>query len=250
MSVGQLRAIGTVVTVLWLGVPEPAAGQAEAREETFAVLRERMVTEQIASGWHGIAVRDPLVLAAMRTVPRHAFILSGYEHLAYTDQPLPIAAGQTISQPFIVALMTELADLQPGERVLEIGTGSGYQAAVLASITDEVYSIEIIDALARSAEQILEELGYHVHVRAGDGYLGWPEAAPFDAILVTAAAPRVPEPLADQLAVGGRLVIPLGKAFQHLYVFHKTEDALVQEGIIPVRFVPMTGQVQESSVAE
>lgn len=236
-----------LVMALWLSGIGSLAAQPPTHEDPYAAPRERMVTEQIASGLHGIALQDPLVLEAMRAVPRHAFVLPGYEWLAYTDQPLPIEEDQTISQPFIVALMTELADLQPGERVLEIGTGSGYQAAVLASITDAVYSIEIIEALARSADERLQRLGYDVHVRAGDGYLGWPEAAPFDAILVTAAAPRVPEPLVEQLAVGGRLVIPLGETFQQLVVFRKTAEALWQETVIPVRFVPMTGQVQDAA---
>ena len=240
--------------VVVIGLMIPAGGivhgQTAADQDPYAARREQMVTEQIASGIYGIAVDDPFVLEALRTVPRHAFVLPGFEDLAYMDRPLPIAAGQTISQPFIVGLMTQLADLQPGERVLEIGTGSGYQAAVLASITDEVYSIEIIEELGLGARAVLEEWGYEVHVRIGDGYLGWPEAAPFDAILVTAAAPRVPEPLAEQLAVGGRLVIPLGTIFQNLYVFHKTEGGLVQEGITPVRFVPMVGQIREPAAVE
>jgi len=218
-------------------------------EAAYAQRRERMVAEQLASGRHGMAIRDPLVLAAMRRVPRHAFVLPGFELLAYGDHPLPIAHEQTISQPFIVALMTELAAITPGERVLEIGTGSGYQAAVLAEITEHVYSIEILEPLARSAQETLQQLGYAVHVRAGDGYLGWPDAAPFDAILVTAAAPRVPEPLVEQLADEGRLVIPLGEQWQELYVFHNTAGGVVQEAVIPVRFVPMVGAVQASPQA-
>jgi len=217
-----------------------------ARDETgFAEQRARMVAEQLASGRHGTVIRDPRVLAAMGRVPRHAFVLPGFEALAYADHPLPIAHEQTISQPFIVALMTELAEISPGERVLEIGTGSGYQAAVLAEITDEVYSIEIVEPLAERARQRLRTLGYLVHVRAGDGYLGWPEAAPFDAILVTAAAPRVPQPLVEQLADEGRLVIPLGERVQELVVFHKTAGDVVRQAVIPVRFVPMVGQVEE-----
>jgi protein-L-isoaspartate(D-aspartate) O-methyltransferase len=218
-------------------------------KDAYTAARERMVTEQIASGVHGRAVTDPRVLGAMRRVPRHAFVLPDYRHLAYSDQPLPVAAGQTISQPFIVALMTELAEVRSGDRVLEIGTGSGYQAAVLASMTDAVYSIEIIEGLARSAERTLSTLGYKVHIRVGDGFFGWPEAAPFDAILVTAAAPRVPQPLIDQLAAGGRLVIPLGDVIQELYVFRKTNDTLAQERVIPVRFVPMTGFIESVNEA-
>lgn len=243
----------TFLLILTAGVLMVASDQrhslpallAEERDDPYAAWREQMVREQIASGMHGFAVRDPLVLKAMRRVPRHAFVLPAYRHLAYLDSPLPIAAGQTISQPFIVALMTELAAISPGERVLEIGTGSGYQAAVLASITRPVYSIEIIDELATQAQKTLQSLGYDVQVRVGDGYLGWPEAAPFDAILVTAAAPYVPQPLVDQLAVGGRLVIPLGEDAQTLHVFHRSEAGLTPEAVIPVQFVPMTGLIQD-----
>jgi protein-L-isoaspartate(D-aspartate) O-methyltransferase len=177
-----------IAMLAWVGVWILAA-PSTASDNAYAEVRERMVAEQIASNRHGFSVRDPRVLEAMRTVPRHEFVLPGSEPLAYTDQPLPIAAGQTISQPFIVALMTELADLKPGERVLEVGTGSGYQAAVRSEITDDVYSIEIIEELAQRARDTLERLGYAVKVALGDGYLGWAEAAPFDAISVTAAAP-------------------------------------------------------------
>lgn len=221
----------------------PAAWAADTYEE----LRGRMIQEQIASGADGrLPVRDSRVLAAMRQVPRHLFVPAEVRHLAYTDQPLPIGEGQTISQPYIVALMTELAQLEPGEKALEIGTGSGYQAAVLAAITEEVYSIEILEPLARRAEQTLRDAGVtSVRIRAGDGYLGWPEAAPFDAILVTAAAPRVPQPLVDQLAMNGRLVLPLGELFQELIVLTRTPAGVQEERVIPVRFVPMVGQVQE-----
>jgi len=229
---------------LALGIPATLAEE-QVPGDPSAAQREQMVREQIASGVHGVAVRDPLVLNAMRRVQRHSFVPPAYRHLAYTDAALPIAAEQTISQPFIVALMTELARVRPGSRVLEIGTGSGYQAAVLATITSDVYSIEIIEALASQAQETLRSLGYNAQVRLGDGYLGWPEAAPFDAILVTAAAPRLPPPLVEQLAVGGHLVIPLGETFQELYVFHKTERGLTQDAVIPVQFVPMTGLVQE-----
>jgi len=224
----------------------PSAAADLRDKHPYAVARERMVAEQIASGPHRRPVTEPRVLEAMRRVPRHAFVLPEYAHLAYTDQPLPIGEGQTISQPYIVALMTELAEVRPGDRVLEIGTGSGYQAAVLATLTDEVYSIEIIEALARRADETLATLGYAVHVRVGDGFFGWPEAAPFDAILVTASALRVPERLADQLAEGGRLVIPLGDLFQELYVFRKISGSLVEERVIPVRFVPMTGAIESA----
>jgi protein-L-isoaspartate(D-aspartate) O-methyltransferase len=180
----------------------------------------------------------------MRRVPREAFVPLRYQGSAYHDGPLPIGEGQTISQPYIVALMTELAEVAPGDRVLEIGTGSGYQAAVLAELTDAVYSIEILEPLARRAEALLRTLGYRVEVRIGDGFFGWPEAAPFDAIVVTASAPRVPKLLVDQLADGGRLVIPIGETFQDLYLFRRTGEGLTQERIVPVVFVPMTGAVE------
>jgi protein-L-isoaspartate(D-aspartate) O-methyltransferase len=247
-----MRIVFAALTALLLGGGQasgqgPAAAEREEQDDdAYAARREQMVKEQIASGAHGRLVQDSLVLSAMRRVPRHAFVPAEYAHLAYTDQPLPIAAGQTISQPFIVALMTELAQVHPGARVLEIGTGSGYQAAVLAEITDAVYSIEIIEELARSAQRTLRKLGYGVHVRVGDGFFGWPEEVPFDAILVTAAAPRVPDPLVAQLAEGGRLVIPIGETFQELYVFRKSKGKLTRDAVIPVRFVPMTGQIQET----
>lgn len=249
MTRDTARRVRLALALAWALGPGGAVAQ-EPAPDAYAAARERMVAEQIASGAQRRPVTDPRVLDAMRRVPRHAFVLPEYSHLAYTDQPLPIEAGQTISQPYIVALMTELAEVRSGDRVLEIGTGSGYQAAVLASLTDEVYSIEIIEALARRAEATLKALGYTVHVRAGDGFFGWPEAAPFDAILVTAAAPRLPQRLIDQLAEGGRLVIPLGEVFQELAVFRKTEGSLVEERVIPVRFVPMTGAIESADERE
>jgi protein-L-isoaspartate(D-aspartate) O-methyltransferase len=226
-----------------------AAFPVRAAEDRYATLRERMVREQLLGSFNGrVPIQDLRVLEAMRTVPRHAFVPVFSRRLAYTDQPLPIGEDQTISQPYIVALMTELAQVEPGEKVLEIGTGSGYQAAVLAELTDQVFTIEILEPLARRAEQTLRELGVtSVHVKVGDGYLGWPEEAPFDAILVTAAAPRVPEPLVEQLALHGRLVMPLGDAFQELVVMTKTPRGVNQETVIPVRFVPMVGQIQQPS---
>jgi len=188
-------------------------------------------------------VTDPRVLAAMRAVPRHRFVTSEYVDEAYDDHPLPIGEGQTISQPYIVGLMTELAALDPGGRVLEVGTGSGYQAAVLAEVAGEVWSIEILEPLARRATETLRALGYgRVHVRAGDGYLGWPEAATFDAIVVTAAPDHVPRPLLEQLSVGGRLVIPVGEGVQELLVITRTPAGPVRRSVVPVRFVPMTGE--------
>lgn len=187
-------------------------------------------------------IRDPLVLAAMNAVPRHLFVPPELVAEAYEDRPLPIGHGQTISQPYIVAFMTEALRLAGGERVLEIGTGCGYQAAVLAEIADEVYTIEIVEELARAAERRLRDLHYrNVHVRTGDGWRGWPEAAPFDAILLAAAPERVPSALVDQLRVGGRMVLPLGGDSQELILVEKTESGVRHRSLLPVRFVPMTG---------
>ncbi len=193
-------------------------------------------------------IADERVLAAMRKVPRHEFVLPEHLGRAYNDSALPIDEGQTISQPYIVALMSESASLSQKDRVLEVGTGSGYQAAVLAEIAREVYTIEINATLASQAKERLERLGYaNVNARAGDGYRGWPEAAPFDAILITAAAPRVPEPLMAQLKEGGRLVMPLGNnpLSQELVVLTKTGSGVEREVIAGVVFVPMTGEVRK-----
>ena len=203
--------------------------------------RDAMVDRQIA----GRGVTDPAVLAAMRAVPRHEFVPQELRSRAYLDSPLPIGLEQTISQPYIVALMTELAAPRRGARVLEIGTGSGYQAAVLARLGAKVYSIEIVEPLGRRAAETLKRLGYQgVQTRIGDGYQGWKELAPFDAIVVTAAPPRVPEPLKQQLAIGGRLVVPVGEDNQELLVITRTRDGFAEKRVLPVRFVPMTGEAQ------
>ena len=206
--------------------------------------RTRMVETQIVAR----GVRDARVLAAMRKVPRHLFVEPAQRAQAYEDHPLPIPGNQTISQPYIVALMTELLELKPASRVLEIGTGSGYQSAVLGELAKEVYTIEIVPELAELAASRLKELGYdNVTVREGDGYRGWPEHAPFDAVIVTAAPERIPQPLLDQLAPGGILVIPVGGFFQELKVFRKSTDGRITEkDILPVRFVPMTGEVEKT----
>jgi protein-L-isoaspartate(D-aspartate) O-methyltransferase len=184
------------------------------------------------------------VMAAIRKVPRHRFVPPGHELYAYDNRPLPIGEGQTISQPYIVALMTDLLDPQPGHVVLEVGTGSGYQAAVLAELVDRVYTIEVVEPLGRRAAEVLAELGYrNVTARVGDGYEGWPEHAPFDSIIVTAAAPDVPQPLIDQLKPGGRLVIPVGGSaeVQQLLVVDKQADGTTtSRRTLPVRFVPLT----------
>ncbi|MCF7976245.1 MAG: protein-L-isoaspartate(D-aspartate) O-methyltransferase [Phycisphaerae bacterium] len=194
-------------------------------------------------------VRDPNVLAAMNAVPRHAFVLPQYQAQAYADHPLPIDHNQTISQPYIVAFMTEALTLDPNDRVLEIGTGSGYQAAVCAEIAREVYSVEIIKPLAESAAKRLKALGYgNTHVKAGDGFFGWPEHAPFDAIIGTAAAGRIPPPLLEQLKINGRMILPEedSQGFQYLILITKQSDGEIRrETILPVRFVPMTGEVEK-----
>ncbi len=190
-------------------------------------------------------VRDQQVLDSMRTVPRHLFVPDVYRDAAYNDSPLPIGQGQTISQPYIVALMTELLEVEEGSRVLEIGTGSGYQAAVLAQMGVEVFSIEIKTKLCEAAAEVLKSLEYSlVRVRCGDGYGGWPDEAPFDGIVVTAAPDRIPDPLLDQLADGARMVIPVGEFYQELKVITRTEDGYQERSVIPVRFVPMTGEIE------
>jgi len=204
----------------------------------YAEARKRMVQEQIL----GSGIRDERVLRAMSNVPRHLFVSPAYRYLAYADGPLPIGMGQTISQPYIVAFMTEALKLSPEDRVLEVGTGSGYQAAVLAEIVREVYTIELIPDLGEKARSRLEELGYrNITCRIGDGYLGWPDKAPFDAIMVTAAAGEIPQPLIDQLKVGGRLCIPVGGSdfIQYLIRITKTPTGTERETLLPVRFVPL-----------
>ena len=213
--------------------------------EDAARLRSQMVETQIVAR----GVRDPRVLAAMRDVPRHEFVDASQREHAYDDGPVAIGGSrQTVSQPYIVALMTELLELGPNETVLEIGTGSGYQSAVLARVAAHVYSIEIIPDLARASEERLTRLGYrNVTVREGDGYRGWPEHAPFDGIIVTAAPERIPQPLLDQLGPNGRMVIPVGGFFQELKIFKKDANGRVTEkDIIPVRFVPMTGEIEKT----
>lgn len=202
-------------------------------------LREEMVVRQlVARGIH-----DPLVLAAMRKVPRHELIPQDYRGDSYGDHPVSIGEGQTISQPLIVAMMTEALELKGGERILEVGTGSGYQAAVLGEIAGEVYTIEIVPALARRAKVDLVRLGYkNVFTREGDGYRGWPDKAPFDGIVITAAPPKIPQPLLEQLKLGGRLVSPVGTDVQRLVRITRTESGFEEETLAPVRFVPMTGE--------
>ncbi|MFH1070033.1 MAG: protein-L-isoaspartate(D-aspartate) O-methyltransferase [Candidatus Glassbacteria bacterium] len=191
-------------------------------------------------------VKDERVLEALRKVPRHEFVPKKQADQAYNDYPLQIGYGQTISQPYIVALMTELLRIGKDDRVLEIGTGSGYQAAVLAELAAAVYTIEIVEPLAEEARKTLDRLGYtNITIRTGDGFFGWPEAAPFDCVIVTAAPEKVPQPLLDQLKEGGRLVIPEGRYYQDLVVYEKSGGKTRRREVIPVRFVPMTGKAEE-----
>jgi protein-L-isoaspartate(D-aspartate) O-methyltransferase len=235
----RLLALGLALAAALAG---PAAWS-QAADDGLAAARHEM-TEQIRAR----GVTDAAVLAAMEAVPRHLFVPPGERGKAYADHPLPIGDGQTISQPYMVALMTSLLELRPGERVLEIGTGSGYQAAVLSRVAGEVYTMEILKPLAERARHTLTELGCrNVHFRTGDGYQGWPDAAPFDGIVVTAAPPSIPDPLLRQLRVGGRLVIPVGNrdALQNLVVLTKRADGgFDRSSVMPVRFVPMTGEAQ------
>ena len=225
-----------------VSAPEAAASSsAHEDDERYREPREELLAELRMQG-----IDDARVLDAIRKVPRHRMVPDELRAYAYGNHPLPIGHDQTISQPFIVALMTKLADVASGEKVLEIGTGSGYQAAVLAELGATVYSIEVVEPLGREARRVLDRLGYgdKVQTRIGDGYRGWPEAAPFDAIVITAAPPTVPEPLKQQLAVGGKLVVPVGEDEQELVVLTKTKEGFDRSRSIPVRFVPMTGEAQ------
>ncbi|NIM02798.1 protein-L-isoaspartate(D-aspartate) O-methyltransferase [bacterium] len=206
--------------------------------------RKAMVVEQIEQR----GIKDKRVLEIMENVPRHEFVPAEYRAFAYEDSPLPIGEGQTISQPYIVALMTECLNLEGDEKVLEVGTGSGYQAAILSELAEEVYTIEILEPLAERAEELLKNLDYvNVKVKCGDGYLGWEEYAPFDGIMVTCAPDHIPQPLIDQLAEGGRMVIPVGEVRfpQVLKLLEKKEGKTTVRNVVPVRFVPMTGDEVE-----
>ena len=218
--------------------------------DPYALARQRMVAEQLVAP--GRDITNARVLAVMGRVPRQEFVPERLRRQAYSDYPLPIGQGQTISQPYIVAFMTEKLEPKPTDRVLEVGTGSGYQAAVLAELVAQVYTIEIIQELAQRAAADLKRLGYtNVHVRAGDGYLGWPEAAPFDAIIVTCAPQQVPQPLVNQLKEGGRLIIPVGRLWnQELVLLHKRDGKLEQHAVLPVSFVPMTGEAATNPKSE
>jgi protein-L-isoaspartate(D-aspartate) O-methyltransferase len=221
--------------------PQSFPARVEHLERFYAEQRHRMVAEQIKPR----GITSPRVLNALLTVPRHRFVPSQEVYLAYEDEPLPISHDQTISQPYIVAFMVDAAAIPINGKVLEIGTGSGYQAAVLAQLADQVYTVEIVDSLAQQASQTLGDLGYsNVHVRHGNGYFGWAEHAPYDAIVVSAAPTHVPSALTDQLALGGKLVIPVGRSSQTVLVITKHLTGITTEYTIPVKFVPMTGEGQ------
>jgi len=237
----RMVTVALLVFGAWISPSGPTSAQADERESRELERRAMVESQIVARG-----LRNANVLEAVRKVPRHRFVPESQQRSAYADRPLPIGHGQTISQPYIVALMTDLADVKAGDAVLEVGTGSGYQAAVLAELGVKVYSIEILAPLAEQAKAALDATGYgdRVEIRTGDGYAGWPEHAPFDAIVVTAAPPVVPEPLKQQLRVGGRLVIPVGQYYQRLLRITRSETGFEEENVLPVRFVPMTGRAQ------
>jgi protein-L-isoaspartate(D-aspartate) O-methyltransferase len=230
----------TLLIFLLVSCKQQKSGKMD--ENRFVTLRNEMVKRQIIAR----GVKDSLVINAIKNVPRHLFVPPDEQQFAYLDEARSIGEGQTISQPYIVAFMTEELHVEPGDRVLEIGTGSGYQAAVLAQIVDTVYSIEIIQELVDKAQKTISNLNYNnIIIKQGDGYLGWPEEAPFDAIIVTAAPPTIPPPLLEQLKVGGRMILPVGKYVQELVVVDKNEQGHTMDSVLPVRFVPMTGKIQE-----
>jgi protein-L-isoaspartate(D-aspartate) O-methyltransferase len=229
--------------LLFAAIASSGCGQQAPTPADFAAQRQRMVEQQLKPR----GIKDDRVLAAMARVPREKFVPADERGDAYEDGPLPIGFDQTISQPYIVAFMTEQLRLKSSDRLLEIGTGSGYQAAVLAELVANVYTIEIVEPLAKTAEATLQRLGYkNVHLRVGDGYQGWPEEAPFDAIIVTCAPDKVPQPLVDQLKDDGRMVIPVGERFaQQLYLLEKKNGQLKESATLPVRFVPMLRETQK-----
>jgi protein-L-isoaspartate(D-aspartate) O-methyltransferase len=236
------RIRSLLASLWWLGCGVSSRDATPPASDDYAEPRARMVREQLV----GRGIRDERVLEAMGRVPRHELVPEAQRAEAYEDGPLPIGQGQTISQPYIVAAMSEAAALSGNERVLEVGTGSGYQAAVLSALARDVYTIELEPVLAERAKRDLERLGCtNVHTRTGDGYRGWPEAAPFDAILVTAAPDHVPPALLDQLRPGGRLVIPVGgSGDQDLWLYTKTAHGVERKHLMPVRFVPLRGESQ------
>jgi len=239
MKSGNLTAFIFFFSLCLISTGGCSRSATEDRNFDYTKARRQMVADQIQAR----GINDRRILDALLKVERHLFVPEKYRTEAYNDYPLPIGEDQTISQPYIVALMTDLLKLKGNEKVLEIGTGSGYQAAVLGELTCEVYTIEIIESLTRQATKLLDSLGYkNITTRCGDGFAGWTEQAPFDGIIVTCAPPYVPQPLIEQLADGGRMVIPVGSLWQELYLIEKKNNVLTHTSIIPVRFVPMTGE--------
>lgn len=219
----------------------------EDDNNVYAQKRWEMVETQIISR----GIRDSKLIRAMLKIPRHKFVPENLRDIAYGDNPLPVGIEQTISQPYIVALMTELLRLNSGEKVLEVGTGSGYQTAILAEMGCKVYTIEILEPLSEKAQQVLKSLGYEdIHYKIGDGYRGWPQFAPFDAIIVTAAPDHMPQPLIEQLKTNGRMIIPVGAQYQELLLIKKTDKGTDMKTVTPVRFVPMIGEAQKSKIRE
>lgn len=225
--------------------PKP---ESPAPDDPYAAPRARMVQRHLAER----GIKDEKVLEAFRTVPRHRFVPDPYQRLAYEDESIPIGEGQTITPPFDVAFMTEQLQLLPGDKVYEVGTGSGYQASILGQLAAEVYSVEIHEPLGKRAAEVIKDLGYaNIHTRVGDGYAGWPEAAPFDKVIVTCAPESIPPPLVEQLREGGRMVIPIGSRFdQKVYVYDKINGELKGGPVRPTLFVPMTGQAQREAAAK
>ena len=227
-------------SLILAAIAAAGCGQNAPSVSDFAAQRQQMVQRQLVAR----GINEQRVLGAMTKVPREEFVPPESRAASYEDGPLPIGYGQTISQPYVVAFMTDQLRPKPSDRVLEVGTGSGYQAAILAELVSAVYSIEIVEPLAKNAEATLQRLGYkNVHLKIGDGYKGWPEEGPFDAIIVTCAPDKVPQPLVDQLKDEGRMVIPVGDRFaQQLYLLEKKNGQLKQSATLPVRFVPMTSE--------
>jgi protein-L-isoaspartate(D-aspartate) O-methyltransferase len=228
--------------LVWLALLFVLGGNLPAGAEDLWAAQRRAMVERLRQR----GITNPEVLAAMEKVPRHLFVPESVRAQAYADEVLPLGSGRTVYAPHVVALMTSLLDLQKGDKVLEVGTGTGYHAAVLARLAREVYSVEIVRPVASQAAQRLQALGYHnIQIRAGDGYQGWPEKGPFDAILLAVAPPHIPKPLIDQLRVGGRMVVPVGGLLQDLLVITKTADGLEKRTVIPVKLEPMTGKVRD-----
>jgi len=241
----RFLAVGMAALIAWHTLQVAAQAQSE---DSYALSRYLMVERDIVRE----GIRNPAVIKAVRTVPRHLFVTRQYRQGAYFDQALPIGHQQTISAPFIVAYMTETLDPQPTDRVLEIGTGSGYQAAILSGLVKDVYTIEIVEALGKNAAKVLNDLKYpNVHARIGDGYQGWPEQAPFDKIIVTCSPESVPRPLIDQLSEGGKMIIPLGERYEQVfYMFEKQHGQLVKTQLLPTLFVPMIGVAEDNRLVK